>query len=300
MTRVLVTGAEGFTGRHLCEALARAGHEVHGLVRDARCSPVPGTAALHAADLLDTDALQRVVSLVQPHRVAHLAAIAFVAHGDVDALYRVNLIGTRHLLAALAAAPQRPESILLVSSANIYGNATAGVLDETTPPAPANDYAVSKLAMEHMARLWQDRLPLTLVRPFNYIGRGQSTDFVIAKILDHIRRRAPVLELGNLDVERDFSDVRRVIDAYVRLLVRPAPPVGPFNVCSGVGTPLREVIDLACEIGGHRPEVRVNPAFVRANEVQRLVGSAAALEACIGPLQHYALRDTLAWICSEF
>ena len=296
MSRVLVTGADGFTGRHLCQALSSAGHDVHGLVRDASCSPVLGVADLHQADLLDSQALHRIVARVRPQRVVHLAAIAFVAHVDVDALYRVNLLGTRHLLAALAGATEQPHAVLLVSSANIYGNATAGVLCETAPPAPANDYAVSKLAMEHMANLWRTRLPLTVVRPFNYIGRGQSTDFVIAKIVNHVQRRAPVLELGNLDVERDFSDVRRVVDAYIRLLDLPSPPLGPFNVCSGVGTPLRQVIELACEIGGHRPEVRVNPAFVRANEVQRLVGSAAALEACIGPLRHYDLHDTLNWI----
>lgn len=296
MSRILVTGADGFTGRHLCEALSFAGHEVHGLVRHATCAPVAGTHALHEADLLDTRALNDVMHAVCPERVAHLAAIAFVAHGDIDALYRVNLMGTRHLLEALNQAPAKPEGVLLVSSANIYGNATGGVLTESTPALPANDYAVSKLAMEYMARLWQDRLPITVVRPFNYIGRGQSTDFVIAKIVDHVKRRAPVLELGNLDVERDFSDVRRVTDAYVRLLGLQAPPSGPFNVCSGVGTPLRQVIELVCEIGGHYPEVRVNPAFVRANEVHRLLGSAAALETCIGPLKHYTLNQTLSWI----
>jgi nucleoside-diphosphate-sugar epimerase len=154
------------------------------------------------------------------------------------------------------------------------------------------------LAMEAMAHLWQSQLPLTVVRPFNYIGRGQSKDFVIAKIADHIRRRAPVIELGNLDVERDFSDVRRVVDAYLKLLSLDEPPNGPLNVCSGLGTSLREIIELACELGGHRPEIRVNPAFVRANEVRVLVGNPAALESCIGPLKTYSLRETMAWILS--
>lgn len=298
VSRVLVTGADGFTGRHLCAALAASGHEVHGLVRAAGGPEVPGAAALHTADLLEPDTVRRVVAQVQPGRVAHLAAIAFVAHDDVDAMYRVNLVGSRHLLAALAALDATPSAVLVASSANVYGNATGGVIDESCPPAPANDYAVSKLAMESMAALWRTRLPLTLVRPFNYIGRGQSNDFVIAKIADHVLRRAPVLELGNLDVERDFSDVRMVVDAYQRLMALPAPPAGPLNVCSGTGTSLREVITLLSELGGHRPEVRVNPAFVRANEVRRLVGSAAALEAAIGTLRRRPLRDTLAWILS--
>lgn len=296
MSRVLVTGADGFTGRHLSAALAQAGHEVHGMVRQP-CQ-VPGAAALHVAELLDPPAVRGVVERVMPERVAHLAAIAFVAHGDVDTMYRVNIVGTRNLLAALAGLGRLPQAVLVASSANVYGNATGGVIDESCAPAPANDYAVSKFAMEQMAALWRTRLPLTVVRPFNYIGQGQSTDFVIAKIADHVRRRAPVLELGNLEVERDFSDVRMVVDAYVRLLDLPAPPPGPLNVCSGRGTSLDEVIALASELGGHRPEVRVNPAFVRANEVRRLVGSAAALQAQIGPLALRPLRETLAWILS--
>lgn len=298
MSVVLVTGADGFTGRYLCAALATAGYEVHGLVRRVDGMPVVGAAQLHVADLSDVVALRRVVAQVRPEQVAHLAAITFVAHGEVDEMYRVNLLGTRHLLAALAGQDAPPAAVLVASSANIYGNADRGVVDEDCLPAPVNDYAVSKLAMESMAALWRPRLPLTLVRPFNYIGQGQSTDFVIAKIADHIRRRAQVLELGNLDVERDFSDVRMVVNAYQRLLALSAPPAGPLNVCSGIGTTLREVIDLLSEIGGHRPEVRINPAFVRANEVRRLVGSAARLEGVIGPLQRVPLHDTLAWILS--
>lgn len=296
MSVVLVTGADGFTGRHLCSALAAAGHEVHGLVRSPTASAVAGTVALHVADLLDAGAVARVVAAVRPARVAHLAAIAFVAHGDVESMYRVNLLGTRNLLKALAAAAAPPAAVLVASSANVYGNAKGGVIDETWPPAPVNDYAVSKLAMESMAGLWRAHLPLTLVRPFNYIGRGQSPDFVVAKIADHVRRRVPVLELGNLDVERDFSDVRMVVDAYQRLLALPAPPVGPLNVCSGTGTTLREVIAHLSEIGGYLPEVRVSPAFVRSNEIRHLVGSPYRLERMIGPLLRVPLRDTLAWI----
>lgn len=296
MTRVLVTGADGFTGRHLCAKLADHGFEVHGVVRRAPTTPVQGSVALYEADLLDATAVRAVVAQVRPELAVHLAAIAFVAHGDVDAMYRVNVVGTRNLLAALAAGDAPPRSVLVASSANVYGNATAGVIDEACPVAPANDYAVSKLAMENMTALWRSSLPLTLVRPFNYIGRGQSSDFVVAKIADHVLRRERAIELGNIDVERDFSDVRTVVDAYRRLLELESPPAGPLNVCSGQATRLRDIVEVLCEIGRHRLDVRVNPAFVRAQEVQRLVGSSAALERCIGALQKRTLRETLSWI----
>lgn len=297
MARVLVTGADGFTGLHLGPVLAAAGHEVHGLVHEwsADRPPPPGYAALHKGNLLDADGLLRIAASLRPQRVVHLAAISFVAHGDVEAIYRTNIVGSRHLLAALAAAPIAPEAILLASSANVYGSASGGVIDETRPPAPANDYAVSKLAMEHMARTWMDRLPITLVRPFNYTGAGQSNSFLVPKIVQHYRERAAVLELGNLDVERDFSDVRMVVDGYRRLLDAGLPG-RLFNVCSGRAHSLRQILDMAAALSGHRPEIRVNPQLVRANEVRSLIGDRRALEAAIGPLQPIALQDTLAWM----
>lgn len=296
MGRLLVTGADGFTGRYLTSLLAGNGWEVHGLVHRQPGQPVPGLHQAWEADLTDAGAVADVVSQVMPTHVAHLAAIAFVAHGDVEAMYRTNLLGTRHLLQGLTTLPQRPEAVLLASSANIYGNSTAGTIDELVAPAPANDYAVSKLAMEYMARLYTERLPLVIARPFNYTGHGQSLSFLLPKIVDHVRRRAPVIELGNIEVARDFSDVRMVVDAYARLLQTPAAIGGTFNVCSGTAYTLQQVLDLACSIADHRMEVHVNPAFVRANEVKVLQGSRSRLEQCVGPMHPYALRDTLEWM----
>ena len=219
--RVLETGLGGFTGRYVQAALEQRGWEVWGL----GVQPAPAGAQRYLqADLLDGAALAHAVAQASPQAVIHLAAIAFVGHGDANAFYRVNLLGTRHLLAALAALPRPPARVLLASSANVYGNQTEGMLDESTPPQPANDYAVSKLAMEHMACLWAAHLPITIVRPFNYTGVGQPADFLLPKIVAHFRRRADRIELGNLDVWRDFSDVRAVADAYSRLipLGRPA------------------------------------------------------------------------------
>lgn len=277
--RTLVTGLSGFTGRYLQAELEAHGHEVVRL----------------EADLTDAAALADEMKRVRPEWVVHLAGIAFVGHGDPNDFYRVNLMGTRNLLAALASCGQRPKCVLLASSANVYGNSTEGVLTEATPPNPASDYAVSKLAMEHMARLWLDRLPIVIVRPFNYTGVGQSESFLIPKIINHFRRRAEVIELGNLDVWRDFSDVRAVVEAYRRLLE--ACPVGEtVNVCSGRAYSLREVLALAESITGHEIEVRVNPAFVRANEVKTLCGDPTRLRALIGAWQNPPLEETLRWM----
>lgn len=297
MSKILVTGADGFTGRYLAAELQRAGHEVHGLVHKPVASgKVAGVRALHVADLSDAAALAAVVNEVQPDKVAHLAAIAFVAHGDIEAIYRTNLVGTRHLLEALAQSNAPLDAVLLASSANVYGNSVGGVLDENTPPAPANDYAVSKLAMEYAARLYVGRLPLIMARPFNYTGVGQAESFLIPKIVNHVRRRAPLIELGNLDVARDFSDVRNVVQLYRRLLEAPAAVGQTLNVCSGQAWSLNDVLAMVREISGHDFEVRVNPAFVRQNEVKTLLGSRARLDAVVGEVPEIALRDTLRWM----
>lgn len=290
--RALITGLDGFTGKYVADELRRSGYEVFGTCHGRQ---VGDAATCFMVDICDSPRLQEVVERVQPEVVVHLAAISFVAHGDADAIYCVNVLGTRNLLAALAGLTRTPRAILLASSANVYGNTSVGLIDEAVIAAPANDYAVSKLAMEYVARLWMDRLPIFITRPFNYTGIGQSPRFLIPKIVDHFQRKAPVIELGNLDVERDFSDVRVVARAYVGLLE--ALPSGQIvNVGSGRAASLRDVLSMMAEISGHEIEVRVNPAFVRANEVKRLEGDISRLRGLLGDYQPEPLMGTLQWM----
>ncbi|XQA68928.1 GDP-mannose 4,6-dehydratase [Xanthomonas sacchari] len=295
--RVLLTGAGGFTGRYMQAELLARGYDVVALV-GAHADPSDGVRRVQV-DLRDREGLARVVAEVRPHRVIHLAALAFVGHGSANDFYEVNLVGTRNLLEALAAGDAPPERVLLASSANVYGNASEGLLDEQTPPAPANDYAVSKLAMEYAAKLWSSRLPLVIARPFNYTGVGQAENFLIPKIVAHFRRRAAEVELGNLDVWRDFTDVRAVVEAYARLLAMPAADTPIANVCSGTAYSLREIVGACSELTGHVLDVRVNPAFVRANEVKTLRGDNRLLQRLIGPWQGPPLTETLRWMLSS-
>jgi nucleoside-diphosphate-sugar epimerase len=275
----LLTGADGFTGRHFVAATRAAGHEVFAL----------------QANLNDKDALKAEVAQVVPEAVVHLAAISFVGHADVNAFYSVNVIGTLNLLDALAALPQQPCSILLASSANVYGNCQQSPITEAQPPAPVNHYAMSKLAMEHMARTYLNRLPVFFVRPFNYTGPGQGTSFVIPKLVAHFAQQAQSVELGNLDVEREFNDVRFVSAAYLQLL-RKAKPGEVYNICTGQPVTLKAVLALLSQISGHQLQVKVNPAFVRVNEIHRLCGSPAKLLATVGELASPPLADTLRWM----
>ncbi|HET8898292.1 MAG TPA: NAD-dependent epimerase/dehydratase family protein [Rhodanobacteraceae bacterium] len=289
--RALLTGRNGFTGHYVAAALEAAGYEVLGLVHEND----PAGATCLRANLLNPSAVQQAVDEARAEVVIHLAAIAFVAHGDVEEIYRTNIVGSRNLLHALAATARPPRHVILASSANIYGNATRDPIDEDTPLAPVNDYAVSKLAMEYMARTWMPRLPITLVRPFNYTGVGQSPNFLIPKIVSHYQRGERVIELGNTHVARDFSDVRDVARAYAALAGTTANGEA-VNLCSGTAHTLADILALLAEIAGYRIEVRVNPAFVRANEVARLTGSNARLHDLTGSAPHIPLAETLQWM----
>jgi nucleoside-diphosphate-sugar epimerase len=280
--RVLVTGAQGFTGRYLCEELERRGHQVLEF----------------SGDITDCDAVLANLKDLKPDGIVHLAAIAFVASGDFEAFYKVNQLGAFHLLEA-ASAVVPGARIVIASSANIYGNQAEGVLAESAPPNPVNHYAISKWAMEMGARQWSDRLAITLVRPFNYTGVGQDEQYLIPKIVAHFRRRESSIELGNLDVRRDFGDVRSVVQAYCDLLHSDAAIGETYNVSSGEIHSLQDVITMASAISGHALEVRVNPRFVRANDVRILAGDASKLRAVLPEWRQIALEETMRWmICN--
>lgn len=299
MTRTLVTGASGFTGRYLVQALAAAGHEVHALVQDADGMDRQSDVWIHGCDLTDAAACRQVVDRVKPDLVAHLAAVAFVAHADPFEMYRTNILGTRNLLAALADGPARPSAILVSSSANIYGNRSEGVLDERSPVQPANDYGVTKGAAEMLCGVYADALPLIVTRPFNYTGVGQSPRFLIPKIVDHARRQAWDIQLGNIAIARDFSDVRTVVDAYCRLLAEPRSVGGTFQICSGRAVSLEQILTMVEQLSGHDFTVTVNPDLVRAQEVVSLCGTPAHIESVIGPLRHIPLAETLEWMLRQ-
>lgn len=277
--KLLVTGASGLTGKYLVPLAQAFGFDTVRLT----------------SDLKDAPAVKDEILSLRPTHVAHLAGVSFVGHADYRAIYEINLFGSLNLLDALCELA-KPVRVLLASSANVYGNCAHSPIDESVTPTPVSHYAMSKLAMEHMARTYADQLDLVITRPFNYTGPGQDVNFVIPKLVAHFAQRAPSIALGNLNVEREFNDVQMVCSAYLQLLQH-GEPGETYNVCSGQPYTLQHVIDTLTRITGHHIEVEVNPAFVRANEVHRLCGSPAKLQALLGRkgcmLDNPPLEDTL-------
>ena len=277
--RLLLTGAEGFTGTHLRQAAAQAGFEVCALT----------------GDLQDSAAVLSQVLAYQPTHVVHLAGISHVTLDSPLQYYQVNLLASLGLLDALAALPQPPQKVILASSANVYGNRAISPISEAQPPSPISHYAMSKLALEYLSRPYYDRLPIVITRPFNYTGVGHDLKFVIPKIVDHFRRRADTIELGNIDVLREYNDVRDVCAIYLALLLE-GQPAQTYNIASGRTYSLRQIVAYLEKLTGHQLVITANPALMRANEIAHLGGDATRLQADIGQLSWRQIEATLEWM----
>lgn len=262
--RVLVTGQSGFVGGHLVQALMDHGsHEIHGLSR-AEGGTLPSVVS-HVVDLLDVEKVTEVVREVRPEWVFHLAGYA---HGgrsfrEPDAAWDGNLTATRRLYQAIHEAGMSPR-VLFVSTGLVYGDpqGDSDLCDEDTPMAPTSPYAASKAAADLLSfQVTRDPgLNVVRVRPFNHIGPGQSAEYAIANFarqLTEIERgeRPALLETGDLSSARDFTDVRDMVRAYIRLM-----EVGhtseAYNAASGRTVVVQDVLDRMIELSGLSVEVR--------------------------------------------
>lgn len=286
--RTLVTGADGFVGRHAIERLARAGIE---------------TIAFRG-DIRDGDACRAQVRDARPDSILHLAAIASVADAwrNPEAVSEVNVGGTRNLLAA-AAEEAADARFLLVSSAEVYGPVPEleQPIDEQTQPRPASPYAVSKLEAESVTLAAS--LDTVIARPFPHIGPGQDERFAIASFASQIaeieRGAEPVLRVGNLDARRDICDVRDVVDAY-RALLDPSDAAGTYNVCSGRAQRIGDVLGSLLALAEREIEVLPDPARMRPADVPLLLGSPARIELALGWKAGRPLQQTLSDILTAF
>lgn len=287
---VLVTGSTGFTGTYLCQELSKRGFHVIGY----------GTSNIHSSsyirgDLLSPSSILAALEIAKPDYVVHLAAISFVGHGDPNDFYEVNTVGTRNLLSSLVSSSLPIKKVLVASSANVYGQQNGGYIDETAAFTPSNDYSVSKVAMEYICKIWAARLPIIITRPFNYTGVGQSNNFLIPKIVHHFRNLEPVIELGNINIRRDFSDVRSLCDAYIGLLDE-GQPGQEYNVCSGISRSIKSIIKECELLTNHKIDIQVNQNFVRENEIDDLAGDCSKLCSILPCWSPKPFSETLSWM----
>ena len=291
--RVLITGGAGFTGRSLTARLRDDGHEVIALSHEAP-SRAGSDAGVLNVDLRDFDGLTRALSRVKPEAIVHLAAIAAPSHSEIGDMYSNNVVGTANLFAALATANLQPRIVIVASSGQVYAAPDAEVpLAEGDPLEPTTHYAVSKRTTEEIAAIYSRHFPVIVTRPFNYTGPGQTTSFLVPKIVQNYAERRSEIRLGNLDLFRDFSDVDRVVEAYRRLFSRSINPT-TVNICSGRAVHLVDIMTIMDDIAGHSVRLITEPALLRRDEPRFIVGSPLRLEGLVGPLPNPEFRETLA------
>jgi len=272
MKTLLLTGASSFTAPYIANEAKKLGFKVVATSLTGKNSNNCYDAVVKC-DITNQKEVVNAITTSKPTKIVHLAGLSFVAHLIPEDFYRINVIGTDTILSSLNSINHNVSSILISSSANIYGTPDVDIIDESTKPAPVNHYASSKLAMEHIARTYSEKLPIIITRPFNYIGHGQSPEFVVPKIVRAFASKQDTLELGNINVSRDFSSVYDTSKAYLQLINNYKAIGKTFNVCSGHSTSLRSIISSLTEISGLNVNISINEDFIRKNEILSLTGS---------------------------
>ena len=307
-SRVLITGASGFAGRHLVgQLIASTNWELTGLQAHAT-SPVRGVQML-VCDLLDAELTARAINRQRPDIIFHLAAQAFVPKAVANPAETIvnNVVSQVNLLEACRKARLDP-IIVVVSSADIYGDVPSdrSPIIEQQPFRPRNPYAVSKATQDLLGLQYflSYQMRIVRVRPFNHIGPGQSDRFVVSSLARQIAeieagRADPVLLVGNLEAWRDFLDVRDVVRAY-QLVAREEFAGEVFNVASGVARPIRTVLEQLLSLSPSIVDVREDPVRFRPSDIPSLVGDASKLRSAVSwePMVTFeqSLADTLdAW-----
>ncbi|MCC5953326.1 MAG: GDP-mannose 4,6-dehydratase [Acidimicrobiia bacterium] len=292
--RALVTGAEGFVGRHLTDHLRACGDEVEGIDRQS------------GIDLLDAAAVNAAVRDARPDAVYHLGGWSDVGASWQAPLatFRVNAEGTLNLLHACRDLVER---VLVVSSADIYGKVSLAELPltEDSPVRPVSPYAASKVAADHLAQqAWLGYGLETLrVRAFNHLGPGQTNRFVAPALAERIAtcelEGREEVTVGNLTPRRDFTDVRDVVRSY-RLLIEHGDPGEAYNVCSGIDIAISELADRLVAMARRPVRLEGDLGLQRPVDVPVLRGDFTRLHKATGWEPAIPLDDTLADILAEW
>lgn len=293
---LFITGLSGFVGQHIQSRLGR---------NDSAWELLPAASPF---DLTDPQSLIDLWPQL-PDAVIHLAGQTFVpeAFRDPARTFDINLLGTLNLLQALKARGFKGP-FLYVSSGDVYGQVEESALPitEQQPPCPRNPYAVSKLSAEYLSLQWglSEGWPVLVARPFNHIGTGQKDSFVIASAARQINRikqglQAPQLEVGDIDVTRDFLDVDDVVSAYFALLEK-GTPGQVYNICSGHEQSIRSLIEQMGDLAEVPLQLVQDPARMRRADQRRVCGSHQRLARTTGWTPQISIQQSLRAILSDW
>lgn len=287
---ILITGINGFVGKYLAEELRSKKHSVFGI--DITSS----NGSIFSADICDETGLSDIIKNVRPDIIYHLAAIANVDYKNPSSIYNVNINGTKSLLSTMLSLDPVPK-LVFISSSQVYGQVPESDLPitEKFEVAPVNHYGASKAACELLVRGYgyEYGLQYVIFRPFNHTGPGQTDKFVIPKIVNAFKTKAEKVELGNIDVIRDFSDVRDVVSGYSSVLNR-FDSGEIFNIASGKGISIREIVRRMCILSKHDIRINEKSMLKRSNEISAVIGDNRKLSEKMSWSQRFDIETTLS------
>ncbi len=299
--KVLVTGCIGFVAGHLKRFFEERGAEIYGI--DRRGMPGGGGKSnFRQVDLMDREAVRQVLADVQPNAIVHLAAVSSVGQSWQQPVE--SFMNNTNIFLSLAESVRElnlKARILSVGSSEEYGNFASSEmpLKETHELRPISPYSVARVAQEMLSRLYAESygLDIVMTRSFNHIGPGQRAQFVIPSFLRQLmdvktNGGEGVLTVGNVDVVRDFTDVRDVVDAYWKILLQ-GKRGRVYNVCSGRGRSLREIIDDMAHLLDVKVALKVDSALVRPADNAVIIGDNSRLKDELGWRPQHAFEQTV-------
>tara|TARA_B110000879_G_scaffold184094_1_gene243421 strand:- start:12158 stop:13045 length:888 start_codon:yes stop_codon:yes gene_type:complete len=265
MTKVFITGANGFTALSLTKSLEKDGFEV-----TAASSKDNKAKNIITMKDFSQSSFAEILNLIEPDFIIHLAAISSVIDQDDINIFDINSIMVRNLLNAASAMKRKPKKIILSSSANLYGP-SKNKLSELSDLNPTNIYSMSKLFMEEIAKNFFYKLNIVITRPFNYSGPLHSSNFLLPKIAEHFSNNKKEISLGNTNIIRDFSYIDDVVTTYKKLMLSSSKSE-IINICSSKGQSISEIIKIFESICGYTIKVNVSKIEKRENDINIQVG----------------------------
>jgi GDP-4-dehydro-6-deoxy-D-mannose reductase len=312
MKKILITGAGGFVGTHLIKELkSNSEIEIFAAVYKSTSDIQGLLPADHiiAGDLTDADFAKQLITLARPEIIYHLAALSVVHSSNTQAL-TVMSSNTAISYNLLEAVKQTTPSarVIAISSGNVYGAVqdTTHPINESTPVRPLNPYAISKVTQEMLALQYHLAygLDTVILRPFNHTGVGQTTDFVIPSLVEQFVKiekglANPVVEIGNLETVRDFTDVSDMVKAYV-LAAAKCEGGQIYNIGSGHGHTISEIIKIIQSLSSVKVEIKVKDNLVRVSDVPVLIADHTKFSQLTGWQPSVSLENTISDILESY
>jgi len=284
MSKVLITGINGFIGQHLSKLLLQTNHLVTGIdiLDNLLNESIKSKINFIKCNLFDKHALEEILHIVKPTHVYHLAGL--LRDGSIKEMYKANVTCTVNLFNAIVKMCDPPPKVLVSGSSAIYGESNLHIIDESSKIQPITDYGMTKVSQEQIALKYnkKEQIPVVITRTFNIIGPGQSTNFALSRFAKEIIKaknnpKVKYLSVGNLKSERDFIDVRDVTHAY-SILMDKGTSGEIYNVCTEKIYSIEKCLKIMVGISKSSLKTKSEPSLIQKNDITTQRGTFAKIQ----------------------